>query len=331
MTAVSLLSAGLLDLLLGDPHRLPHPVRWIGRLINGLEKVLYPENRSDRSEFCAGCIVCMLVVFLCGGSVYLVFLSLQKWSPIAGLIGETIIGCYCISARSLVQEADKVRRFLAVQDLSSARKALSMIVGRDTENLDEDGIVRATVETVAENIVDGIVSPVFYLALGGPVAAMAFKAVSTMDSMIGYRNERYRRFGTCAARLDDALNFVPARVAAFLLIPCAAFILRYDWKKSIRIVRRDRLKHESPNSAHGEAAVAGALGLRLGGEAFYRGIRSEKPYLGDRDGLFHPDAVIRVNRIAVVVTLLVLLLFSAITALPAGLNIQALPVLLFQQ
>jgi adenosylcobinamide-phosphate synthase len=324
MTVLSLLGAGLLDLLLGDPYRLPHPVRWIGRLIGGIEKILYPKIRSDRREFVAGFILCILVVVTCGGSVFFVLVSLHKWSPVAVVIGEILLGFYCISARSLVQEADKVRKHLAAKDLSAARHALSMIVGRDTENLDEEGIVRATVETVAENIVDGIVSPIFFLAVGGPVMAIAFKSVSTMDSMIGYRNDRYRSFGTCAARLDDVLNFVPARLAAFFLVPCAAFILRYDWQQSIRIVSRDRLKHDSPNSAHGEAAVAGALGLRLGGESFYRGVRSEKPYLGDRECSFHPDTVIRVNRIAVVVALLALLLCTTIIALQAGLNIKGI-------
>jgi adenosylcobinamide-phosphate synthase len=321
VTAVSLLSAGLLDLLIGDPYRLPHPVRWIGRLIGGLEKILYPKIRSNRSEFLTGCILCILVVVICGGSVFVVFTLLHKWPSVAVFIGEMLLGFYCISARSLVNEADNVRKHLAAQDLSAARNALSMIVGRDTENLDEEGVVRATVETVAENIVDGVVSPIFFLALGGPVAAIGFKAVSTMDSMIGYRNDRYRCFGACAARLDDVLNFVPARLAAFFLVPCAAFILRYDWKKSIRIVSRDRLKHDSPNSAHGEAAVAGALGLRLGGESFYRGVRSEKPYLGDRGHSFHHDTIIQVNRIAVAVTLL---LFTAIIAIPAVLNIRGM-------
>ena len=310
MTALVLLSAGFCDLLLGDPRGLPHPVRWIGRLTATLEKALYPINRSDRGEFLAGCIVCAAVIAVCGGAAFIVPASLRKWSPVAGFIGETITVFYCLSARSLVQEADKVRNRLAARDLPAARNAVAMIVGRDTGNLDERGIVRATVETVAENIVDGIVAPVFWFAVGGPVAAVVFKAVSTMDSMIGYKSERYRRFGTAAARLDDVLNFIPARLTAFFFIPGAALLLRYNWQQSLRIVKRDRRKHDSPNSAHGEAAVAGALGVQLGGEAFYRGVPSCKPLLGNRQNLVQIGDITRACRIAAMVTLLVLVFFS---------------------
>jgi adenosylcobinamide-phosphate synthase len=179
-----------------------------------------------------------------------------------------------------------------------------MIVGRDTANLDEAGIVCATVETVAENITDGIISPLIYFALGGPVAAITFKAVSTMDSMIGYKNERYQHFGTCAARLDDLLNFIPARITAFILIPLAAFITGNNCKKAFQIATRDRLKHESPNSAHGEAAMAGALGIRLGEGAFYNGVFSSRPYLGDPERVTDRRDISGACRITVTVTVI---------------------------
>jgi adenosylcobinamide-phosphate synthase len=226
-------------------------------------------------------------------------------SSVVFFLIQVIIGFYCLSARSLIDAAIEVRKYLDANDLPGARKALSMIVGRDTANLDEAGVVCATVETVAENITDGIISPLIYFALGGPVAAIAFKAVSTMDSMIGYKNERYRRFGTCAARLDDMLNFTPARITAFILIPLAAIITGHNWKKAFQIAIRDRLKHESPNSAHGEAAMAGALGIRLGGGAFYSGVFSSRPYLGDGERTANRRDISGACRVTVAVTVLV--------------------------
>jgi adenosylcobinamide-phosphate synthase len=251
MTPLSFLLAVLLDFMLGDPRWLPHPVRWMGSLIAGLERCLFPVRRAARKEFCMGSLLCVSVLIVCAGTCGLTLFFAQKVSIVAVIAVETILGFYCISARSLVEEAMKVHKMLKYQDMAEARAALSMIVGRDTESLMEKDIICATVETVAENITDGIVSPLFYLALGGPVVAVAFKAVSTMDSMIGHKNDRYRHFGTFAAWLDDMLNFIPARITGFILIPLASLLLRHDWKISMRITDRDRLKHESPNSAHG--------------------------------------------------------------------------------
>ncbi len=305
------IGAVALDFLLGDPRRLPHPVRWMGRLIMAAEGLFYPRHRSPRKEFLAGCLVCVAVIAVCAGCGYLALAACQSISPVALAAAGTIIGFYCLSARSLVREAGIVRTHLAGQNPAEARRALSMIVGRDTDNLDEAGMVRAAVETVAENITDGIVSPLFYFALGGPVAALAFKAVSTMDSMIGHKNQRYRHFGTCAARFDDVLNFIPARITAFFLIPLAALILRLDWKKSLRIAARDRLLHESPNSAHGEAAMAGALNIQLGGGAFYDKEFSPRPFLGDNLGKIDPDDIARANKIAVAVACITAIMASA--------------------
>jgi adenosylcobinamide-phosphate synthase len=226
-------------------------------------------------------VLCALVVATAAGTGFLLVESARLLSPYAVFAVEAIIGFYCLSARSLASEANQVRKHLSQGDLAAARHAVSMIVGRDTANMNEHEIARATVETVAENITDGIVSPLFYLAIGGPVAALAFKAVSTMDSMIGYRNDRYRHFGTCAARLDDILNFIPARLTGFIIIPLIAAVTGNNLPKSLGAVYRDRKKHPSPNSAHGEAAVAGALDIELGGEATYNGRISRKPRLNE--------------------------------------------------
>jgi adenosylcobinamide-phosphate synthase len=302
MTFFVLLCASATDLLLGDPRWLPHPVRWIGQLIMVTERLLYPKRRGRGREFIAGCLVCLSVIAVCAGSAYLILYICKIVSPLLFFLVQAIIAFYCLSARSLIDAAISVRKHLDTNDLPGAREALSMIVGRDTVNLDESGIVCVTVETVAENITDGIISPLFYLAIGGPVAAIAFKAVSTMDSMIGYKNERYQRFGTCAARMDDILNFIPARITAFLLIPLAAFITGKNWKNAFQTAKRDRLKHESPNSAHGEAAMAGALGIRLGGGAFYGGVFSSRPYLGDGERVADRRDISGACRITIVAT-----------------------------
>ncbi len=304
MTPLILLSASITDLLLGDPRWLPHPICWIGKLIAFAERLLYPKKRSGKREFVAGIIVCFIIIFVSAGSVWIILQISQIISSVLFFLMQVIIGFYCLSARSLIDAALQVRKHLNINDLPGARKALSMIVGRDTANLDESGIVCATVETVAENITDGIISPLIYFALGGPVAAIAFKAVSTMDSMIGYKNERYRHFGTCAARLDDVLNFMPARITAFILIPLAAFITGNNWKKAMQIAKRDRLKHESPNSAHGEAAMAGALDIQLGGGAYYGGMFSSRPYLGDGESVADKRDISGACRITFAVTLI---------------------------
>lgn len=307
-----LLYASITDLILGDPRWLPHPICWIGKLITFTERLLYPKKRSGNKEFITGCILCCTVVAVSAGSVYLILHISQLISSVLFYLIQVIIGFYCLSARSLIDAALTVRKHLDTNDLPGARKALSMIVGRDTAKLDEAGIVCATVETVAENITDGIISPLIYFALGGPVAAIAFKAVSTMDSMIGYKNERYRRFGTCAARLDDILNFIPARITAFLLIPLAACITGSNWKMAFQTALRDRLKHESPNSAHGEAAMAGALGIQLGGGAFYSGVFSSRPYLGDCKKTADKRDISSACRITFAVTIIAVAIMSLI-------------------
>ncbi|MDD2852851.1 MAG: adenosylcobinamide-phosphate synthase CbiB [Desulfuromonadaceae bacterium] len=275
--APTIFLALLLDVIIGDPHWLPHPVTAIGRLIGALDRGL---RRNWLNERVAGVILLLLVGIAAGGSVWLLLRVLGVLAPLAGWLAAILISSTCLAARSLHRESARVADAVAVGDLPAARRYLSYIVGRDTDQLDEPEIWRAVVETVAENTSDGIIAPLFWLTLTGPVGAMVFKAVSTLDSMVGYKNPRYLRIGWASARADDLLNFVPARITALLLVMAAPLISR-SVSKAARIALRDCQKHPSPNSGHPEAAAAGVLGVRLGGPASYGGVSSFKEYLGD--------------------------------------------------
>lgn len=268
----------MLDLIIGDPRWLPHPVVAIGRMINALDGCLRNPWLNERL---AGVLLLLLVVAISAGITWVLLQTLTSLLPLAGLIATIVISATCLAARSLHNESARVASALLSGDLPLARQYLSYIVGRDTAQLDESEIWRALIETVAENTSDGIIAPLFWLTIGGPVAAMAFKSVSTLDSMVGYRNRRYLDMGWASARMDDLLNYVPARLSA-LLIVCAAPLAGYSAFAAARIALRDRLKHPSPNSGHPEAAAAGALGVRLGGPAHYCGVPSWKEYLGDQ-------------------------------------------------
>jgi adenosylcobinamide-phosphate synthase len=272
-----ILAAVILDLLIGDPRWFPHPVVYIGRLIEALEKAL---RRLVRNERLAGVLLLVMTVGItCGVGV--VFLKgAYAVGPYLGLAVAVILSWSCIAARSLHRESRLVADTIGQGDLVKARRYLSNIVGRDTAELDEQEVWRATVETVAENTSDGVIAPLFYLCLGGPVLAIAYKAVNTLDSMVGYRNERYKSLGWASARCDDLANFMPARLTGLLMVavaPLFGFPLGNAW----RIMRRDGRNHSSPNSGIPEAAVAGALGVRLGGASVYSGTRVEKPTIGD--------------------------------------------------
>lgn len=267
----------LLDLAVGDPRWLPHPVVAIGRLIHLLDLKL---RRAWLNERVAGVLLLLLVAGCSSGCTWILLKILAAQFPLIGWIAAVLISATCLAARSLHIESSRVASALIANDLPTARHFLSYIVGRDTEHLEEPEIWRAVVETVAENTSDGIIAPLFWLTIGGPVAAMGYKAVSTLDSMVGYKTVRYCQFGWASARMDDVLNYIPARISALLLIvsaPCAGFSL-YD---AARITVRDRQNHPSPNSGNPEAAAAGALGVRLGGEARYQGVKSMKEYIGD--------------------------------------------------
>lgn len=271
----------ILDFILGDPHSLWHPVQGIGSLITGTEKVLrkvFPDKK--RPLQIAGLL---LVIFVVSVSVLLAGLLLwiaERIHPALGFGLSCILCWQMLAAKSLKTESMKVYTALEKEGLEAGRRAVSMIVGRDTKSLSEEGVIKAAVETVAENTSDGVTAPLFYMMLAGPLGGVFYKAINTMDSMIGYRNEKYRWLGTCAARLDDIANFIPARISA-LFMTAAAFMLGFDGKSAWKIYRRDRHNHKSPNAAQTEAVMAGALRVQLAGDAWYFGELYKKPTIGD--------------------------------------------------
>jgi len=272
-----LISAILLDLLLGDPRWLPHPVVGIGRMIAALERLL---RRLVRNERLGGVLLLVSVV---GATCLLTFFLLQGAYGVNRYLGAcvaAVMSWTCLAARSLHLESKLVADRLAAGDLQGAREYLSRIVGRDTDNLDEAGIWRALVETVAENASDGVIAPLCYLMIGGPALGLAYKAVNTLDSMVGYKNERYLRFGWASARFDDLANWLPARITG-VLMTAAAPLTGLSGRNALRIMLRDGRNHSSPNSGIPEAAAAGALGVRLGGASRYFGTLVEKPTIGD--------------------------------------------------
>ncbi len=303
-----LLGGFLLDALLGDPYTLPHPVRLMGAAIARLEKFLRP--RLPGREGLAGTLLALCVLLLSTAlpaALLLVAYRLHLW---LGIVVESILCYYMLAAHCLQKESMKVCRAMEQGDVEAARQAVSMIVGRDTQPLDGPGIIRAAVETVAENTSDGVTAPLFYMALGGAIGGFFYKAANTMDSMLGYKNEKYRHFGRFAARLDDLLNYLPSRLTALLMVP-AAFLLGLDAKGAFRIWRRDRHNHASPNSAQTEAACAGALGLMLAGDAWYFGQLHQKPTIGDNTRPIQPQDIRRANRLMYTASLLMLVLALA--------------------
>ena len=291
----------LLDRIIGDPQGFPHPIRLIGSLIGWLDRKLNKEaERSSGSEdhvslesakkdqrklIFFGAITWIIVVFATLAVVAVILFGAYRIHVVCGVIVEAILTCYILAAKSLSDESMKVYRAMETadgDDLTDARKALSMIVGRDTENLGEAAITRAVVETIAENTSDGIIAPLIYTFLGGPVLGFAYKAVNTMDSMLGYHSDRYEYFGKFAAKMDDVFNYIPARLSALMMV-AAAFAggKDYSGKRAFLVFKRDRYNHKSPNSAQTESVCAGALGVRLGGDSSYFGKMVHKPYIGD--------------------------------------------------
>jgi adenosylcobinamide-phosphate synthase len=308
------LAGFLLDFLLGDPYWLYHPVRLIGKLIQVTESVwrrIFPVNK--RGELAGGFLLVIIVLlFSAGVPLGLLLLSYQinRW---LGFAVMTVMSYQLLAARCLKTESMKVYKSLAKKDIEGARYNVSMIVGRDTKNLTKEGIIKAAVETVAENTSDGVIAPLCYLLLGGPVLGFFYKSVNTMDSMIGYRNEKYLYFGRCAARLDDVLNYIPSRIAAFLFIMACPFA-GLHMAGAFRIYRRDNRNHASPNSAQTESACAGALGVQLGGDASYFGVIHHKKTIGDSGREVEEEDIKRANRLMYISSLLALLLFGGLRA-----------------
>lgn len=282
-----------LDLLVGDPRWLPHPVKYIGGFAVWMET---PARRISGDPRLAGVMIVVVVVFATALAGYGLIAAARLVHPAAGDIVGILVLYSGIAARDLIDHSAEVERALESGDLPEAARRAQMICGRDTDRLDRGGVVRATVESVAENAVDGVTAPLFFAALGGPVAMLAYKAVNTLDSTFGYKNERYAEFGWASARLDDVLNFIPARLTA-LFVPVAAFFLALRPASCVRLLLRDRLKHPSPNAGHTEAAFAGALGIRLGGTCYYGGALSEKPTLGDAECPEEPEHIRMANRL----------------------------------
>ncbi|MFH0473297.1 adenosylcobinamide-phosphate synthase CbiB [Kluyvera ascorbata] len=311
MTLLAWCLAWVLDFIIGDPHSWPHPVRWIGNLINAVQRAVRRVCHSDLALRIGGGGMWLAVVGLtyavAWGALHLAA-SVHPW---LGFGVEVWMIFTVLAGRCLAQSAQAVERPLRAGDLAESRIKLSWIVGRDTSQLQPEQINRAVVETVAENTVDGIIAPLFFLLLGGAPLAMAYKAVNTLDSMVGYKHEKYRAIGMVSARLDDVANFIPARLS-WLLIGLAAFICRDNGVRALRIGWRDRKNHSSPNCAWSEATVAGALGIRLGGPNDYFGERVNKPWIGDEHRPIAIDDISRTIRLMWVASTLALLLFMAV-------------------
>ncbi len=271
----------VIDLIIGDPHGWPHPVIWIGKLISFLEKRLrrvFP--KTPAGEKAAGGVLWLLTAGISLLIPLVILLLAGRVSPWLRLALESIMCWQILATKSLRDESMKVFKALKTGDLEASRYAVSMIVGRDVARLDDKGVARAAVETVAENTSDGIVAPLLFLALGGAPLGFFYKAVNTMDSMLGYVEEPYKNIGFFPAKLDDVVNFLPARISALLML-LGGGLLGHDMAAGWRIFRRDRYKHASPNSAQTESVCAGLLGLRLAGDAWYHGQLHKKEYIGD--------------------------------------------------
>ena len=277
----ALLIGFVIDLIVGDPHCIPHPVVLIGKLISGLEKLLrklFP--KTPRGENWAGGLLWLLVVTISTSVPVAILWGAHLLSPWLRLALESIMCWQILATKSLRDESMKVFDALETGDLEASRKAVSMIVGRDTRNLSDGDVTRAAVETVAENTSDGIVAPLLCLAIGGAPLGFFYKAVNTMDSMLGYVEMPYKNIGLVPAKMDDVMNFLPARFSAFMML-LAGWMLGMDVKNGWKIFKRDRFNHASPNSAQTESVCAGLLGLRLAGDAVYNGVLHKKKYIGD--------------------------------------------------
>ena len=313
----------MLDLLIGDPHFIPHPVRLIGSLISFLDKMLncdagynISEKKLNLIKYKRGMLLAFTVIFAPFAMSVIIIVAAYSINLYAGVIAEAVMTWQILATKCLRVESMRVYDALRTDGVEAGRRAVSMIVGRDTSVLDEAGVTRAAVETVAENTSDGVIAPMLYTAIGGPVLGFVYKAVNTMDSMLGYKNDKYMYFGRFAARLDDVVNFIPARISAYLMIG-AAFIggRQFDGRNAYRIFKRDRFNHASPNSAQTESVCAGALRVRLAGDAVYFGKLVKKKYIGDRLREIEYEDIKRANRLMYITAFLCELLSVAVMSL----------------
>ena len=315
LTALSLFLGFALDCLLGDPLRRFHPVVLMGKLISFLERKLRSQfPKTPQGERQAGTVMALLVPLVSAGIGFLLLYIAWRIHPWVYFAFSAFLCWQCFAARCLMAEAKKVVTSLTRLGLGAGRHQVAMLVGRDTDQLTEEQVLKATVETVAENTSDGVIAPLFWMALGGAVGGLFYKAVNTMDSMVGYKNDRYLHFGRFAAKFDDAVNYLPARLSALAMI-LAAFVLGLNGKNAWRIWRRDRRNHASPNSAQTESVCAGALEVQLGGNASYFGKLYEKPTIGDADRPIERADVDRACRLMYGTSVLSLLVYGLIVLL----------------
>ena len=305
----------ILDWIFGDPVWLYHPVRIIGKWIAFLEKILRKlvgdQEGNEKKLLIAGGILWILVILASAAVPMGILYMAEKFSPCAAFVLECFWCYQLLAARSLGKESKKVYKKLIQDDLPGARLAVSMIVGRDTENLTVEGVTKAAVETVAENTNDGVIAPLIYMLIGGPILGFVYKAVNTMDSMLGYKNEKYLYFGRVAAKMDDVAGFIPARISALLMI-LASCLLGMDGKNALWIWKRDQRKHASPNAAQTEAVCAGALQVQLAGDAWYFGVKHEKETIGDPIRKIEPKDILRSEKLMIGTEVLTFLLFGGI-------------------
>lgn len=300
----------ILDMIFGDPHFKFHPIRLMGKLIEKLEKIfhkIFPDSPTGLTM--AGTIFNIAVCAVSAAASFGIIFSGYYINAWLGIAVESGVCYFMLAAKSLKKESMKVYEKICEGDIFAAKESLSMIVGRDTEKLDKKGIIKAAVETVAENLSDGVIAPIFYMLLGGGTAGVLYKAINTMDSMTGYKNEKYFFFGKFSAKLDDAANFIPSRISAVTLI-IACFISGKDYKSACRIFKRDRFRHQSPNSGQTESVCAGALNIQLSGDAFYFGRLYKKPFIGDDIRPVRPQDIIDINRLMYLSSFLMMGIFG---------------------
>ncbi len=320
---IAIILGYILDLIIGDPHCLYHPVQIIGSLISFLEKLLLKKDDTDRKKYIKGMILAVLTPVITGTVVILILVIFYNISLKAGCVVETIMCYQILAVKSLRVESMKVYTALKKEGIAQARIAVSMIVGRDTRQLDEHGVVRAAVETVAENTSDGVIAPLFYMLFFGAAGGFIYKAVNTMDSMIGYKNDKYMYFGRFAARMDDVFNYIPSRIGGCLMIISAGIaqlceklrktsIKHYSIKNAFKIYIRDKRKHSSPNAAQTEAACAGALMVALSGDNYYFGKLVKKPQIGDDIRRLETEDIRRSNTLLYITAFLMVVIVIGI-------------------
>lgn len=311
LSLLALVLGFILDLIIGDPHGLYHPIRLVGNLIGFLEKHMNRRNDSPNRQMVKGWLMMLIVITVSSGIPLLLLILAYRIHPVCRVILETVMCWQLLATKSLKDESMKVYKKLKRHDLQGSRKAVSMIVGRDTDVLDESGVTKATVETIAENTSDGVIAPMLYMAIGGAFLGWMYKSINTMDSMVAYKNERYLYFGRIPAYLDDVVNYIPARLSGLLMI-AATFLVKLDGAHAFAIFKRDRYNHASPNSAQTEAVMAGALNVQLAGDAWYFGELHKKKTIGDDIRPIEAADIVRANKLLYGTAVVSLVVFSLV-------------------